>query len=83
VKGKATGVGKGKWTGYGKGNGIGKQTPGGDDVAHAIAVWLQEELYEADSDRGNSLEWVYLELEASPAGSLSSDDDTDSTELDG
>ena len=45
---------------------------------------LQKERYEADSDTKCELEWVYLETEASPTVSISSNDDTDSTEkLDG
>jgi len=38
---------------------------------------------ETDSDMEGYLEETYLEPEVSPAGSISSDDDTDSTELDG
>jgi len=51
-KGKATeeGKGKGKGKGNGKAKGIVKQTPGGDDISRAIAVQLQMEMYEADSD---------------------------------
>jgi hypothetical protein len=59
-KGKGTkdrkGIGKGKATeeekgqGNGKGKGIVKQTPGGDDISRAIALQLQKEMYEADSD---------------------------------
>jgi len=49
-KGKATEEGKGKGKGNGNGKGIVKQTPGGDDIAHAVAVQLQKEMYEADSD---------------------------------
>jgi len=86
-KGKGTkdgkGRGKGKGKGNGKGKGIVKQTPGGDDISRAVALQLQKEMYEADSDTEGSLEWVYLEPEALPAVSISSDDDTDSTELDG
>jgi len=60
--GKCTKDGKGKWTrkvteewkGKGKGNGKGKsivtQTPGGDHIPRPIAVQLQREMYEADSD---------------------------------
>jgi len=47
-KGKATEEGKGK--GNGKGKGIVKQTPGGDDITCAVALQLQKEMYEADSD---------------------------------
>jgi len=49
-KGKATEEGKGKGNGNSKGKGIVKQTPGGDDISCAIAVELQKEMYEADSD---------------------------------
>jgi len=52
--GKATGKGKGKRKGkameegQGAGNskrkGIVKQTPGGDDISHAIALLLQKEM---------------------------------------
>jgi len=45
-KGKRTGKGKGN----SKGKGIVKQTPGGDDISCAIAMQLQKEMYEADSD---------------------------------
>jgi len=37
-------------------------------------------MYEADSDTEGQLEWVYLEPKAPRAVSMSSDDDTDSTE---
>ena len=47
-KGKATEEGKGK--GNGKGKGIVKQSPGGDDISGAVALLLQTEMYEADSD---------------------------------
>jgi len=41
-------------------------------------------MYEADSDTEGWLEQVYVHLEAMPAVSITSDDDTDSTkELDG
>jgi hypothetical protein len=46
-------------------------------------VLFHKEMYEEDSDTEGKLERVYLEPEASPAVSISSDDDTDSTELDG
>jgi len=55
-KGKGTkdGKGKGKGKRKGKGNGNGKgiveQTPGGDDISRAVALQLQKERYEADSD---------------------------------
>jgi len=47
-KGKAMEEEKGK--GNGKGKGIVKQTPGGDDISCAVALQLQKEMYEADSD---------------------------------
>jgi len=49
-KGKATEEGKGKGKGNGKGKGIVIQTPGGDDIPCAVAVKLQNEMYEADLD---------------------------------
>jgi len=53
-KGKGTkdgqGKGKGKVKGNGKGKGIVKQTAGGDDISRAVALQLQKEIYEADSD---------------------------------
>jgi len=53
-KGKETKNGKGKGKGRGKGNGKGKgiveQTPGGDDISHAVALQLRKELSEADLD---------------------------------
>jgi len=47
---KAMEEGKVEGKGNGKGKGIVKQTPGGDDISPAIALQLQKELYEADSD---------------------------------
>jgi len=44
------GKGKGKGKGHGKGKGIVKQTPGGYDISCAVALQLQKEWYEADSD---------------------------------
>jgi len=44
------GKGLGKGMGNGKGRGIVKQTPGGDDISGAIALQLQKEMFEADSD---------------------------------
>jgi len=83
-KGKGTKDGKGKGKVKGKGHrngkGIVKQTPGGDDISRAVALQLQKERYEADPDMEGKLEWVYLQPEASPAVSISSDDDTHSTE---
>jgi len=51
-KGKGTkdGKGKGKGKGNGKRNGIVEQTPGGDDISRAVALQLQKERDEADSD---------------------------------
>ena len=45
-RGKGWGTGKGN----GKGKGIVKQTPGGDDISRAVALQLQKERYEANSD---------------------------------
>jgi len=44
--------GQGKGTGKenSKGKGIVKQTPGGDDISRAVALQLQKEMSEADSD---------------------------------
>jgi len=50
AKGKPTEEGKGKGKGNGKGKSIVKQTPGGDDISRAVAVQLQKEMYQADSD---------------------------------
>jgi hypothetical protein len=41
---------------------------------------LQRRMHEADSDAEGSLERVYVGMEASPAMSISSNDDSDSTE---
>jgi len=49
-KGKATEEDKGKGKGNSKGKGIVKQTPGGDDIPRAVAVQLQEKMYQAESD---------------------------------
>jgi hypothetical protein len=43
------GKGKRKGMGNGKGKGIVKQTPGGDDISHSVALQLQKEMYDADS----------------------------------
>jgi hypothetical protein len=48
--GKRNGKGKGKGTGNGKGKRIVNLTPGGDDICLAVALQLQKETYEADSD---------------------------------
>jgi hypothetical protein len=68
--------------GNGEGNGIVKQTPGGDNIACAVALQLHKQMSEADLDKEGQLEQVYLEPEAWPAVSISADDDTDSTESD-
>jgi len=44
------GKGKGKGKGNGEGKGSGKQTPGGDDISRTVALQLQKEMHEADSD---------------------------------
>jgi len=49
-KGKGMEEGKGKGKGNSKGIVIQKQTPGGDDISRAVALKLQKEMYEADSD---------------------------------
>jgi len=41
---------KGKEKGNGKGKGIVKYTPEGDDISRAVALLMQKEMYEADSD---------------------------------
>jgi len=90
-KGHGKGKGKAKWKvmeegkgkGNGKGKGILKQIPVEDDISHAVAFQLQQEMYEADLDMEGYLERVYLELEAAPAMSISPDDDTESAESDG
>ena len=73
------GKGKGKGQGNGKGKGIIKQTPGGDDISRAVALQLQEEMYEADLDTEGELERVYWDPEVSPAVSIASDNETVST----
>jgi len=74
---------KGKGKGNGKGKGIIEQTPGGDDISRAIALQLHRQMSQAGLDTEGWLEWVYSEPQASAAGSISSDNDTDSTESDG
>ena len=49
-KGKVTEQRKEKEKGNVNGKGIVKQTPGGDDISRAVAMQLQKEMYEADSD---------------------------------
>jgi hypothetical protein len=53
MKGKGTmhrkGKEKGKGKGNGKGKGIVKQTLGGDDISHAVALQLEKDRCEADS----------------------------------
>jgi hypothetical protein len=86
-KGKGTkdgkGKEKGKRKGNGKGKGIVKRTPGGDDISCAVALQLPKQLSESHLDKVGYLEQVYSEPEASPAVSISSSDDTNSTESDG
>jgi len=48
--GKAMEDGKGKGKGNSKGRGSVEQTRGGDDIFRAVALGLQKEMYEADSD---------------------------------
>jgi len=47
---KAMEEGNRKGKGKGKGKGIVKQTPGIYDISQAVALQLQKEMYEADSD---------------------------------
>jgi len=49
-KGKATEEGKGKWNRNGNRKGIVEQTLAGDVISRAVAVQLEKEMYEADSD---------------------------------
>jgi len=80
-KGKATAEGKRKGKGNRKGKGILEETPGWDDISRAVAMQLQKTMYEEDSDMEGQLAQVYLQRKASAAAmSISSDDDTDSTE---
>ena len=79
-KGKTMEAGKGKGKGNTKGKCIVERTPEGDDISRAIALQLRKEMYEADVDTEGELQGVYLDPEASPAMSISSDDDSDSTE---
>ena len=51
VKGKGKAMEKGKGNRNRKGTGIVQHTPGGDDISRAVALQLQKEMYEADSDR--------------------------------
>jgi hypothetical protein len=55
-QGKAMEEGKGK--GNSKGKGIVQQTPGGDDISHAISWKLQKKMYNADPDMEGYLERV-------------------------
>jgi hypothetical protein len=48
--GKATEGGKGEGKGDGKGKSIVELTRGGDDISRAVALPLQKEVYQADSD---------------------------------
>jgi len=51
-QGTNDGKGKGKGMGQGNGNGKGmvKQTPGGDDISHAVALQLHKVIPDADLD---------------------------------
>jgi len=51
-KGTKDGKGTGKGKANRKGKSIVQQTPGGDDISCAVALQLQKERYEADSDTG-------------------------------
>jgi hypothetical protein len=72
----------GKGKGNAQGKGIVEQSPGGDDVTRDMAWQLQNDTSEAVLDSETKLELVYLELEASPTVSISSDDGIQCTELD-
>jgi len=72
--------GKGQGRGYGQGKGSVGQSPGGDDISRAVALQLQTAMYKADSDTVGYVEWFCWEPEVSPAVTISSGDDTDSTE---
>jgi hypothetical protein len=74
--------GRGKEKGNSKGNGIVKRSPGGDDNSCAIALQLQMQMSEANFNMEGQLERAYSEAEASPAMSITSKDDTDSTKSD-
>jgi hypothetical protein len=50
--------------------------PRGDEISCAIAVMLQMEMNEADSDMEGFLAGVYVDPEVSPANSISSDHDS-------
>jgi hypothetical protein len=76
TQGGEKGTGKGKWTKDGKGKRKGKGEPNGKGTGIV-------KLYEADPDTEGKLERVYLEPEASPTVSSSSDADTESIESDG
>jgi hypothetical protein len=51
----------------------------GEDISHAIALQLGKEMSAAHLKMDGKLEQIYLEPEAAPAVSISSDNDTDST----
>jgi len=77
---KGKGKGKGEAKGNSKGKGIVQHTPGGDDISRAVALKLQKEIYKVDSEMEGKLEQVYLDPDESPAVSIFTDDDTNSTE---
>jgi len=79
-KGKATNSAKGQGTQTNNRKGILKQTPGGDDISHAVALQLWKDMYEAHYDTEGKLEQWYFEPVVWPAMSICSDDDTDSTQ---
>jgi hypothetical protein len=51
---------KGKEKGNSQGKGIVKQTPGGDDISRAVVLQLQNERYQAESDREGKQVQIYI-----------------------
>jgi hypothetical protein len=49
----------------------------GDDISCAVALLLEKEMYQADLNMEDKLQRVYIEPEALPALSNSSDENTD------
>jgi hypothetical protein len=70
---KGTGNRKGKARGWGW----------GDDISRAVALQLQKETYEPDSDTEGQLVRGYIEPPAMPAVSIISSDETDSSGSEG
>jgi hypothetical protein len=70
-----------KGMGNGKGKSMGKYTLERDAISLAVGVQVQKEMYEGDLDMDSELEQVYLQPELSPDISISSDDDTHTTEV--